>query len=84
VGWTYKGYQYTNQVKDVLQNMLTDDFLVRYRLAEREIAQAQQFDIGIVGVISLQKYVISSCANRVPFDTLRCPDQLSTEMLGSC
>lgn len=64
--WTHKRYKHTNQVEDMLQAVLAHHFLVRYRLAEREIAQSEQFDIRIVGVISLQKSMVSSCGRKAP------------------
>lgn len=51
--WTHKRYHHANQLHDIFQTHGARDLVVRYPLAQGEIAQPKQFNIRIVGFITL-------------------------------
>ena len=62
--WTYKWHHHSNQVQNSLQSLLTDDVFVWNSPAEGEVAQAKEFNVRIISLVTLASEQRSSAKSR--------------------
>ena len=58
-GWTHKGYQWANDLENVLQALFPYHFFVWNTFAQGEIAQPKEFDVWIIGLVTLSDSRVS-------------------------